>query len=117
MAPNEIWLVDVGPSGLANITVNEGLLGIQATTTLGNAANTVTVNSGASLAFWGNSTNILNKVLSMSSGRVYNGNGSNTFLGATTLASSSCPRSSGRTTPGPRSNAARPRWSSWSGLR
>jgi autotransporter-associated beta strand protein len=82
---NEVWIVDAGPTGLGNITVSEGTLGIQGSTTLGNAANSVIVSSGASLGFWGNGTNILSKVLSMSSARVFNGNGSNTFNGTAAL--------------------------------
>jgi autotransporter-associated beta strand protein len=85
---NEIWLVDVGGTGLANITVNEGLLGIQGTTTLGNTANTITINSAGSLDFWGNGTNILSKIMTLSGGRIVNGSGSNTFAGPVTLSNS-----------------------------
>lgn len=79
--PNEVWLVDVGASGLANITVSKGLLGVQGSTTLGNAGNTVTVSSGASLGIWGTGTNVLNKTTTLSSGRLSNGSGANTFAG------------------------------------
>jgi len=85
---NEIWMVDAGASGFGTITVNEGLLGIQGTTTLGNSAATITVNSAGSLDFWANGTNILNKVMNLSGGRVVNGSGSNTFIGPVNLSGS-----------------------------
>lgn len=85
--PNEVWLVDVGPSGLGNITVSEGLLGIQGTSTLGNAASTLTVSS-TTLSISATGTNALNKVMTLSAARLANGSGTNIFAGPTTLSGS-----------------------------
>lgn len=85
--PNEVWLVDVGPSGLANITVNEGLFGVQGNSTLGAAGNTLAVTS-AGFGLYATGTNWLNKVLTLSSARLYNGSGANVFIGPTTLSGS-----------------------------
>lgn len=87
VSSNEVWLVDVGSSGLGNITVNVGLFGVQGNTTLGNAASTLAVNS-SHFAISGTGTNALNKVLTLSSSRVYNSSGSNFFVGPTTLTGS-----------------------------
>ena len=86
--PNEIWLVDAGPSGLASITINEGILGIQGSTTLGNAAAGLSVNSGATLGIWGTGTNALNKSMSLSTGHISNQNGSNVFVGNVSMSGS-----------------------------
>jgi len=86
--PNEVWLVDLGATGLGAITVAEGLLGVQGTTTLGNSASTLTVNSAASVGIYATGTNTLVKSMALSSGRVYNASGLNTFAGTTTLTGS-----------------------------
>ena len=83
----EIWLVDVGPTGLGNITVNEGTLGIQGTTTLGNAGNTLAVNS-STLGIFNTGTNVLVKTMNLSSSRVLNSSGVNIFAGPTSLSGS-----------------------------
>jgi autotransporter-associated beta strand protein len=88
VGPNEIWLSDVGSSGLGNITITEGLLGLQTNTTLGNPTNTLTINSGSSLGLSVTGTNLLSKVLNMSAGRIYNVLGSNSLAGVTTLTAS-----------------------------
>jgi autotransporter-associated beta strand protein len=82
---NEIWLVALGATGLGDIDVRQGLLGIQSTTTLGNPANTLTLASGASLVFWDNTSNVLNKVLQVTNATVRNDSGNNTFAGPATL--------------------------------
>ncbi len=83
--PNEVWLVDLGASGLISLIVNEGVLGFQGSTTMGNAASPLTVNSAGTIALWANGTNILSKVVTMNTARFFNGNGSNVFSGAITL--------------------------------
>src|SRR5262249_27093534 len=74
---NEIWLVDLGNTGLGNIVIRQGLLGIQAGTTLGNAASTLALFPGTSLLFWENNANVLNKVLQMTNATVRNDSGYN----------------------------------------
>lgn len=85
---NEVWLVGLDATQLQGVTVNEGILGFQGNTTMGNAASAMTVNSGGSFGIFGTGTNILNKALTLSSGRIYNGNGSNTFVGNVILSNS-----------------------------
>lgn len=86
--PNEIWLVNLGESGLGSITVAEGLLGFQGTTTLGTPASSLTVSSGTSLGIYATGTNALAKAAALSTARIYNGNGSNVFVGAGSLSGS-----------------------------
>jgi autotransporter-associated beta strand protein len=85
---NEIWLVDLGNTGLGNIDVRQGLLGIQASTTLGNPASTLTLFPGTSLLFWDNNASVLNKILQITNATVRNDSGYNAFAGAVTLNSS-----------------------------
>ncbi len=65
---NTIFIVDVGATGLANIAINQGALGFQGTTTMGDAAKTVTVASGATLGFYNTGSNILYKNLILQGG-------------------------------------------------
>jgi autotransporter-associated beta strand protein len=85
--PNEHWQVNLGETGLRNITINQGQLGIQGTTTLGEPSATLTINPGAYLAFYGinNSAAPLNKVAIMNNGNWRNDNGDNHFGGPITL--------------------------------
>jgi len=85
---NEIWLVNLDATQLKTITVNRGTLGFQGTTTMGDPTSTMTVNSGGTLGVSGTGASVLNKTLSLSSGRISNGGGSNTFAGSVSLASS-----------------------------
>ncbi len=84
---NEVWLVGLGETTLGNITINQGVLGIESTTTMGNVGATLTVNPGAALGFYGNNNAAapLNKVMIMNSANWVNGNGDNYFSGPITL--------------------------------
>ena len=84
---NTVWLVNLGTTQLKTVTINEGTLGFQGTTTMGDPAGTVSIVAGGTLGLYANAGNILNKVLSLSSGTLYNGNGANTFAGSGTLSS------------------------------
>jgi autotransporter-associated beta strand protein len=86
--PNEVWLVDLGSTGLAGITVAEGLLGVQGTTTLGSPSSTLTVSANASFGIYATGTNVLAKTLSLSGGRIYNANGANSLSGTVSLSGS-----------------------------
>lgn len=89
VADNEIWLANLGTTQLRNITVSEGTLGFQGTTTMGNAANTVSVSSGGTLAINGTGTNVLSKnSITLSNARLINTAGSNVFSGTLSLSSS-----------------------------
>ena len=85
---NEIWFADVGQTGLGTVSVKEGLLGFRGNTTMGNASAAITVGSTATLGFYSNEANILIKPLTLTSGRIYNGSGANTFAGPTTMSGS-----------------------------
>ncbi|MEO7297304.1 MAG: autotransporter-associated beta strand repeat-containing protein [Verrucomicrobiota bacterium] len=87
-AGNTIYLVDLGSSGLGAININEGTLGFQGTTTMGNPASTISVASGSTLSLSATGTNVLSKTMTMSTGRISNASGVNTFAGATSLTGS-----------------------------
>lgn len=86
--PNDIWLSNLGDSGLGNITVAEGMLTFQGTTTMGAAGSTLSVTSGGSVGFFGTGANVLSKVATLNIARVYNGGGSNVFAGSCSLSGS-----------------------------
>lgn len=85
---NEIWLVNLDATQLKNITVSEGTIGFQGTTTMGSAVNSMTVTAGGTLGISATGTNILNKALALNTGRISNASGSNTFAGNVGLSSS-----------------------------
>ena len=87
--PNEVWLVNLGDTGLGGITVAEGTLGIQGTTTLGTAASNITVNSGCTLSIYATGTNNpLLKAMSLSTATIENNSGVNIFNGTCSLSGS-----------------------------
>jgi len=89
VARNEIWLANLGTTQLRNITINEGILGFQGTTTMGNFANTITVDPDCTLAINGTGTNILRKnTVTLSAARLINTTGSNTLSGNLSLSGS-----------------------------
>ncbi|HEX5219931.1 MAG TPA: autotransporter-associated beta strand repeat-containing protein [Verrucomicrobiae bacterium] len=78
VARNEIWLANLGPTQLRNITINEGILGFQGFISMGNSANSVTVNPGGTLAINGTGTNVLAKTtVTLSAARLTSTTGSN----------------------------------------
>ncbi len=86
---NSIYLVNLGNTGLGNINVIAGTLGIQGTTTMGDSSKTVTVASGARLCMWAlPGTNILLKNMILEGGTLQTTSGAgtnNTFGGNVTL--------------------------------
>ncbi len=84
---NEIWLVDLGETGLGDIAIRQGLLGIQLGTTLGISSNSLTLSPGTSLSFYDTGANQLNKSLSMTNATLRNDSGANTFAGPILLTS------------------------------
>lgn len=84
---NEIWLANLGTNGLGAVVINEGLLGVTGTTTLGNPTSVLSIN-GANLGLSALSSNPLGKVTTMSSGRIFNSAGNNALAGGITLSSS-----------------------------
>ena len=59
---NTIYLVNAGNTGLGNIAVNVGALGLQGNTTLGDASKTLTLASATTLNFFAiGATNIISK--------------------------------------------------------
>lgn len=82
---NTIYLVDLGNTGLGAISVNEGLFGVQGTSTLGTSASTLSIAANATFGIFATGTNTLAKIVTMSSARISNGSGSNTLIGATSL--------------------------------
>jgi autotransporter-associated beta strand protein len=85
MGANEVWLVGLGTTGLGDVEVRQGLLGIQSSTTLGNSANALALWPNATLVFFDNTTNVLNKVLRATNAIVRNDSANNVFLGPITL--------------------------------
>ena len=85
---NTIYLVNVGNTGLGNIDVNAGALGIQGNTTLGNASSILTVASSATFNLYAIGTsNVIGKNLDLKGGStLYVGGGNNAAMtGNTTL--------------------------------
>ena len=82
---NQVWLVDLGNTGLGSISVNQGTLGIQDSTTLGNSASNLTVAAGASLSLWNTDVNALHKQLVMNGGTLDSLAGDNIFSGPVLL--------------------------------
>src|SRR5439155_330941 len=74
---NEIWLADLGATGLGDINVNQGLLMFQGTTTMGDATKTVTVASNANLGVWITDNNSVSKKLVMNGGGFHSYAGDN----------------------------------------
>ncbi|MBN2506720.1 MAG: immunoglobulin domain-containing protein [Verrucomicrobia bacterium] len=87
VGPNETWLVNLGDIGVRNISINQGILGIQGTTTMGDPLDSLTVNPGASLAFYANNNAAtpIDKMMVMNNGTWINNNGDNFFTGPITL--------------------------------
>jgi autotransporter-associated beta strand protein len=75
-------------AGLGNITINQGILAFQtSTSSLGDASKSVTINAGATLGFY-NSTGALSKLATLNGGAIWAESGTgtqNNFLGAVTL--------------------------------
>jgi fibronectin-binding autotransporter adhesin len=84
---NQFWMSAVNvDAALGNIIVTNGLLGIEAGTTLGNASYSVTVCSNATLEFL-NLSNVLSKNLALKDGStLISGGGSNVYSGPIVLA-------------------------------
>ena len=76
-------------AALANINVNSGTLGIVGSTSLGNPDSTITVASGASMAFYNATANVnVNKTWDLQNGAtMQNGGGANVLNGPMTLES------------------------------
>jgi autotransporter-associated beta strand protein len=85
---NEVWLVDLDTTQLKTITVDEGTVGFQGTTTMGDAASTMTVNSGGSFGIAATGSNILSKIVTLNTGRLFSSSGSNTLAGNMSLSGS-----------------------------
>ncbi|MEJ0089302.1 MAG: autotransporter-associated beta strand repeat-containing protein [Limisphaerales bacterium] len=85
---NELWLAGLGDTALGDIEVQQGLLGLEGSTLLGNPASVLSVGSGAALrlSIAGNST--LNKVLNLAAAIVSVDTGTNTATGAVTMTGS-----------------------------
>jgi len=81
---NEIWLADVGASGLGDINVNQGTLGVQGSTTLGDAAKTLSA-SNANVSIRNTENNVLNKKLVLDAGGLHSLAGDNAFAGTISL--------------------------------
>lgn len=82
---NLVSLVAVGVSNAGHIVVNQGRLNIESTTNLGgSSANTITVNSGATLSFW-SATNAVTWSVALNDGSILQENGSSTISGPVTL--------------------------------
>ena len=87
---NDIWMHELGDIGVGDIFVNQGLLGFQYTISMGNAAKTITVNSGTFAIF--QAASILNKNVVLTNAATLSSSGatgtSNVLNGAITLAGS-----------------------------
>lgn len=82
---NEIWLADLGETGLGDITVEQGAPSIEGTTTLGNPAGTLALLPSATLRLADTGTNILIKQLSLTNANIAMNSGSNISAGSVAL--------------------------------
>jgi autotransporter-associated beta strand protein len=82
---NEIWLVDLGFTGLKDIRVNSGLLGIQGSTTLGYNTGGLTLAPGTTLALWGTDTTLMDKKFVLDTATLRSDTGNNVMAGSLTL--------------------------------
>jgi autotransporter-associated beta strand protein len=78
---NELWLVDAGETGLGDIEVRQGLLGLQGSTTAGNSNNMLAVWPGTTLRLAGTGSLQLNKSLRVTNAVVSMDAGSNSLIG------------------------------------
>ncbi|RYD80125.1 MAG: hypothetical protein EOP84_12295, partial [Verrucomicrobiaceae bacterium] len=81
---NDISIRGVGETNLGAISINEGLLRIETDTTLGDPTKAVTVNAGATLAFFA-STVAHDKKVVLNGGRINVENGTGTIAGIVTM--------------------------------
>lgn len=84
---NEVSLVGLGDTDLGDIAINAGTLRFEGSSTVGRAANTITVASGASLDFWG-ATGPHAKNITLNGGRLIKNSGVTTINGSVNLTSS-----------------------------
>lgn len=82
---NEIWFADLGDTGLGDIAVEQGVLGIQGTTTLGNPTNALTLFPATTLRLSSTDANILSKHLRMTNASIAMSDGNNVFAGSMEL--------------------------------
>jgi autotransporter-associated beta strand protein len=85
---NAIYLVNVGNTGLGNIAVDAGALGLQGNTTLGDSSKTLTLASSTTLNFYAiGATNIISKSFDFKGGSFIANGGGNalSMAGNTTL--------------------------------
>jgi autotransporter-associated beta strand protein len=87
VGPNEVWLVEAGASGLGPIVVNQGTLGIQGSTTMGDPLATATFNPGTTLGLFATTT-LLDKNLVMNNAALVANSGFNSFNGPVALSGS-----------------------------
>jgi len=90
VGPNQVGLSDATvDAALGNIIVQQGLLALQGnTTSLGNPANTITIQAGGTVSFFNTSTAWDKKFVLFGDGstpNLFNYNGANTIVGQVTL--------------------------------
>ena len=81
---NDVWLVGLGETSLGDINLKQGGLGIQTTTTMGDASHLITVASGCTLYFF-NLSNTVSKVAYLTNATITSSSGVNVFAGPVTL--------------------------------
>jgi autotransporter-associated beta strand protein len=84
----EIWLKEIGDTGLGNINIDVGVLGLQQHITAGLAGNTITVAGGAGMGLWdtGQYQTIQKKLVLQNNSRISSGGGAlNSLEGNATL--------------------------------
>ena len=78
---NEVWLVDLGETGLGDIEVRQGLLGLADSTTAGNPASPLSVWPGTTLHLSSSDTFELDKAMRVTNATVRSDAGNNTSVG------------------------------------
>ena len=85
---NQVSFVDVGDTGLGDIEVQQGALSFELSSGMGLPAGTATVQSGATLMFWGNTLTQDKKFALNGGARLFKDNGAATIIGTGTLTGS-----------------------------
>lgn len=85
---NQISFVGLGDTGLGNVDVRQGTLSVESSTALGLPDGTVSVQSGATLMFWGSTAAQQKQFALINGGRIFKDNGTVTLGGTLSLTGS-----------------------------
>jgi autotransporter-associated beta strand protein len=77
---NDIWFKDLSETGLGGISITQGLLGFEGSTTMGSAAGTVQIGAAGTLGLFNNTAGDA-KPITLQGGRIFASSGAANILG------------------------------------